>query len=376
MSFKILHLIASLSAGGAEHQLSYLVREQSLRGYEIVVAHLLENDDPELWGDTQPCLYHINAAGNYDPRIIAKTIKLIRHFKPDIIHSWILPMDIVGGIAARFTNTPWMVRESTSMGNYEYADWPSRIKRWLQKNILSMASLIVSNSNSGNDYWASVYPEKRRCIIRNALPLEKIRRASPITSDQTGIPQGKDFILSAGRLENWPKNLYRLFEAFREVVRITKVDVVICGEGADRKRLEQIALDSGFADRFHFTGYVNNVWQYMKAAKLFCSVSLVEGQPNTVLEAMASRCPLVVSDIPAHREFIQPDMAYFVNPENPVEIQENILAALSNESEANLKALNSYNFAKSLDVSTMADAYENAYECMLKPGSILTFKIS
>jgi glycosyltransferase involved in cell wall biosynthesis len=275
-------------------------------------------------------------------------------------------MDIVGGIAARFTNTPWVVRESTSMGNYEFADWPSRIKRWLQKTIISMASLIVSNSNSGNAYWASVYPDKRRCVIRNALPLEKIRNTSPIAIDQSGIPQQRDFILYAGRLENWPKNLFRLFEVFREVVRITNVDVVICGEGADRKRLEQIAMDSGFADRFHFTGYINNVWQYMKAAKLFCSVSLVEGQPNTVLEAMASGCPIVVSDIPAHREFIKADMAYFVNPQNPADIQEKILAALSSAAEVNLKTLNSYNYASSLDVSAMADAYENAYECLLK----------
>lgn len=366
MSLKILHLIAGLSIGGAEHQLSYLVREQVRRGYEVTVGHLLDNADPELWSHLKSCLHHINTNGNYDPRIAIKTIKLIRRIKPDIIHSWILPMDIVGGIAAWYTSTPWVVRESTSMGNYEFADWAARIKRVLQKNMLSLADLIVSNSNSGNRYWESVYPNKKRLVIRNALPQKKISQALAIKQDQAGIPQEKEFILYAGRLEDWPKNLFRLFAAFCDVFRKTDLHAVICGQGADREKLEKLAQDSGFADRFHFTGYINNVWQYMKAAKLFCSVSFVEGQPNTVIEAMACGCPIVVSDIPAHREFISADMAYFVDPKNPADIANKILTVLSNKTETSIKVLNSNDFAKKLDISTMTDAYKKAYDSLLK----------
>jgi glycosyltransferase involved in cell wall biosynthesis len=50
----------------------------------------------------------------------------------------------------------------------------------------------------------------------------------------------------------------------------------------------------------------------MKASNAFVSTSAFEGQPNAVLEAMGCGCPLVVSDIPAHREFLGPETAAIV----------------------------------------------------------------
>jgi len=50
----------------------------------------------------------------------------------------------------------------------------------------------------------------------------------------------------------------------------------------------------------------------MKTASVSVSVSHVEGMPNAVIEAMAARCPLVVSEIPQHREILDDASARFV----------------------------------------------------------------
>ena len=53
-----------------------------------------------------------------------------------------------------------------------------------------------------------------------------------------------------------------------------------------------------------FHGTVPNIDDYLIAADLFISSSKSEGLPNSVLEALAWGVPVILSDIPAHREII------------------------------------------------------------------------
>jgi glycosyltransferase involved in cell wall biosynthesis len=55
----------------------------------------------------------------------------------------------------------------------------------------------------------------------------------------------------------------------------------------------------------------------MKRADALISLSRFEGCPNVVLEAMACGCPLVLSDIPAHREILDESSALFADPDDP-----------------------------------------------------------
>ena len=50
---------------------------------------------------------------------------------------------------------------------------------------------------------------------------------------------------------------------------------------------------------------VDNVEQYLMAADGFISTSLSEGMPNSVLESLAWGVPVIISDIPAHREILE-----------------------------------------------------------------------
>ena len=60
-------------------------------------------------------------------------------------------------------------------------------------------------------------------------------------------------------------------------------------------------------DRVLFTGEVTwgQVPTYLAAGDIFVFPSKFEGMPNALLEAMAAALPVVVSDIPPHRELIQ-----------------------------------------------------------------------
>lgn len=61
------------------------------------------------------------------------------------------------------------------------------------------------------------------------------------------------------------------------------------------RRLRALAAGSGAADRLHFTGFVDRVEEYYRAADLFLFPSEKEGMPNAVLEAMACALPVVLT---------------------------------------------------------------------------------
>lgn len=66
----------------------------------------------------------------------------------------------------------------------------------------------------------------------------------------------------------------------------------------------------------------------MKRANAFVNVSTYEGRPNTVLEALAARCPVIVSDIEAHHECLGDGAGLYVPPTEPDRIGAAILATV------------------------------------------------
>src|SRR6266496_1166035 len=108
----ILHVLPDLSRGGAERQFAYLISKQVDIGHKVDVAFLSEGPDaPRLDGITTHKLF---ARSHYDPSLLWQLIRLTRELGPDIVHTWILIMDILGGSAARISGVPWILREPTS----------------------------------------------------------------------------------------------------------------------------------------------------------------------------------------------------------------------------------------------------------------------
>lgn len=75
--------------------------------------------------------------------------------------------------------------------------------------------------------------------------------------------------------------------------------LVFVGDGALRPRLEQLAAQSGVADRVVFAGFVapDALPQYFHGADAFLLTSRYEGMPIALLEALATGLPAVASDV-------------------------------------------------------------------------------
>ena len=109
-------------------------------------------------------------------------------------------------------------------------------------------------------------------------------------------------VMAVGRLIELKKP-YSILKAFcMSDDRTGKL--VFVGQGPLCSHLLKESRKLGVTDQVEITGWIarEQVYESLVGADLFVSASNVEGLPIAVLEAMACRCPVVLSDIPPHRE--------------------------------------------------------------------------
>ena len=102
----------------------------------------------------------------------------------------------------------------------------------------------------------------------------------------------------------------------------------------------------------------------LRRADLLVSTSLFEGEPNAVLEAMACGCPLVVSDIPAHRELLGED-ALYAAPGEPEQFARAMEQLLAGSGGARRRAERARARVAKRSVAAMASRYEEIYRSLL-----------
>lgn len=359
---KILHLIHRLNGGGAERQLCYLAPALVKLGHEVhIIYHQRALGSLDLPGVV---LHKIDASSNVDPFLFWQTYRITKEIQPDLINTWIMQMDIIGGIISCWLGIPWVLREPSSKDAY-----PPTIKFGTRAFLASYAAKIISNSENGNNYWKPIVQEKRLCVVRNGVPLKAI---ASISGNNEKCVEGlvMPFFLSVGRLTcdaTGNKNLKSLLSAVISLQNYTEFGLAICGDGPQSGELLEICENHSLGRRVQFLGEreADIIWQLMKSSEAYISLSAFEGCPNTVLEAMACECPLIVSDIPAHREILDENSALFVDPANIQQVSDAIMNILSNPVNARLRAKSAFEKVQKWDVEEMAKNYEKAYFSIL-----------
>jgi len=123
-----------------------------------------------------------------------------------------------------------------------------------------------------------------------------------------GVAEGRTLLVSVGKVIP-VKRLEWLMDVVR---RLPGVEAMIVGGYREEHYSDEyyrtlLVAYPDIRDRVRFTGEVtwDQVPTYLAAGDIFVFPSKFEGMPNALLEAMAAGLPVVVSDIPPHRELIQ-----------------------------------------------------------------------
>lgn len=351
----VLHLIPTLGSGGAERQLAYLCEGLVAAGVPTHVGLLSDGPNLQRIRDANVSIHRLQSPSHLDPFLFFHIVRLIRRLRPDVVQTWIPMMDVVGGAAAQLCGVPWILSERSSPQNF-----PTTTKFRVRAQLAKRAAAVISNSAEGDAYWTERLPPKvPHRIIPNAIPLAAIDACEPVKNIGFDLPD-RPLLLSVGRLEPL-KNVDGLFEALRRIVDRTSCVALLCGEGSRHAALTDRIRNAGVQQRIACPGVVSNVPAYLKRASVFVSLSRYEGTPNAVLEAMAARCPMVLSDIPAHRNLVG-DAALWVDGDDVDAVVAAISQVLDEPALATQRAKDARRAVEGRSIAAAARSFHELYQ--------------
>lgn len=117
---------------------------------------------------------------------------------------------------------------------------------------------------------------------------------------------------------------------------------LLCGVGVEQQHLEEMSEKLGVRDQIHFLGYRSDVSKLYQAADVFALPSFREGLSRSLMEAMASGLPCIVSDIRGNTDLVDKNGGALFDPHNVQECQEGIEYLLN----ADMKKLGIYNMER------------------------------
>jgi glycosyltransferase involved in cell wall biosynthesis len=148
--------------------------------------------------------------------------------------------------------------------------------------------------------------------------------------------------------------------------RAFEAHVLLVGEGERRAYLAELAQARGIGPRVHLCGYRSDVSDILVAADLLALTSDIEAMPIVILEAMATRCPIVSTCVGAIPQVLEAGRdAWIVPPDDADRLTAALHEALSEPQLARRRAGAAYDrFVRRYSREAMGAAYLKLYDAL------------
>lgn len=166
---------------------------------------------------------------------------------------------------------------------YIYKD-KTEFKNFFNCRNISSFRRIIFVANEAEKDFIKIYPElKNKCLVlNNFIDSDKILKLSTEKISETH-PKNKKLFVFIGRLDDSSKKVSRAINLLKS---LSDVNLLIVGDGPDRKMYEDLVTKNDLSKRVTFVGQKTNPYPYIKLADYVILTSDYEGFPVTYLEAI------------------------------------------------------------------------------------------
>ena len=179
---------------------------------------------------------------------------------------------------------------------------------------------MIVTVNREDEARAREFPVPRTAYIHgigmNTQRLQQQESALPIRQE-LAIPENAFVLLSVGEL-NKNKNHETILHALSRI-QDPSVHYIVCGKGALRDHLHNIAQKLNLSHTVHFLGYRTDVPAICRQSDVFLLPSFREGLSVASLEAMYCGLPLITSKVRGSGDYLRDGISGFLRDANDVD---------------------------------------------------------
>lgn len=288
---RVVYVMPTFSAGGAERIVYELAARLPLHGFHIEVVSLMGGGPLEALFDAASIPYVMfERRGPFGVGGFFHLQSYLTRTRPHIVHTHLFGADLWGRLAAALARTPNIVMTEQNV-HPEFGV----VKREINRSLAGITDVCVALSCA----------VKRDMIARMRIPSKKIRVIRGGIDMRCVLPRpprafrDPPRLITIGRLAP-QKGHTILLQALARVRRPWTLDIV--GAGPQESELRALAERLGLAPRLRWLGYRDDVPRLLAQSDLFCFPSLWEGLGLALIEALAAAVPSVASDLPVFRE--------------------------------------------------------------------------
>jgi glycosyltransferase involved in cell wall biosynthesis len=235
---------------------------------------------------------------------------LLRKLRPDVVHLFTIKPVIYGGLAARLAGVNATISTITGLGHMFVAT--GIVDSILRRVIVFLYRLATGHRNSR--VIVQNKGDAETLVDTGAVEKDKIRLVpgSGVDLDQfpqTNEPQGEPLVILPARLI-WDKGVGE----FERAAKALKEEGIPCRFAlvGDTRSSNPRAVPENEIKNWVSEGHLEWWGRRTDMPKVFSEAAIVclptkygEGVPKVLIEAAASGCPIVATDIPGCREIVQ-----------------------------------------------------------------------
>jgi glycosyltransferase involved in cell wall biosynthesis len=327
---RIVLLSTSMGVGGADRQLLSAAQEMRTRGHAVLIVSLTPLGPMGLEARRIgiPTESLEMRRGIPDPRGLLRLVRLVRAWKPEVIHSHMVHANLMVRALRLFVPAPVLI--STIHNIYEGGT--VRMTAYRLTNCLVDQMTIVSQAAAERFISEGIVPRKLLRVIPNGVDMPRFWGVPPTARESVRLGlglQGKFLWLAVGRFEI-AKDYGTMLRAFA-IVRRQHADtaLLLVGRGSLQPQFEALADSLSLGSDVWFLGVREDVPELMPAADGYVMSSAWEGMPTVLLEAAAAGLPIVATEVGGNSEIVRRgESGLLVPPRNPDALAQAMLALM------------------------------------------------